>query len=199
MVMSHVSLYEDKAIWIKLEGIEGGNIEIACVDAPNIPIECMHLWHFIMDSLPKRLQEVHLWGGGDFSMIKCCKGKSNDCGWTMNELECYNWNKLLNTLQVQDSFICQCHPRLSWNSGQVGRARRLARLRRFYTSKNQGLDFHLKEHYIHGYPVGCDHSMIPIEVTIRTYGGRNTSFKWTILHLNDEIIDELRMPWDPIC
>ena len=53
LVMAHGVLYEDKVVWIKLEGIEGRNIGIACIYAPNIPTDRRHLWHIMVDSLPK--------------------------------------------------------------------------------------------------------------------------------------------------
>lgn len=43
LVTKHGLLYENKVIWIKVEGIEGGNVGLACVYAPNIPIERRHL------------------------------------------------------------------------------------------------------------------------------------------------------------
>ena len=56
---------KNKVVWIKLEGVEGGNISIACVYAPNIPTERRHLWHIMVDSLPKDCEWIF---GGDFNM-----------------------------------------------------------------------------------------------------------------------------------
>lgn len=53
LVTEHGTLYENRVVWIKLEGIEGCNIGIACVYAPNIPMERRHLWQLMMDFLPK--------------------------------------------------------------------------------------------------------------------------------------------------
>ena len=49
---NHGAYYEDKVVWIKLGGI-GGNIAIAYVCAPHIPTDRRHLWHIMVDSLPK--------------------------------------------------------------------------------------------------------------------------------------------------
>lgn len=42
LVTEHGTLY-DKVVWIKIQGIEGGNIGLACIYAPNIPTECKRL------------------------------------------------------------------------------------------------------------------------------------------------------------
>ena len=59
-------LYDNRVVWIKLEGIEGGNIGFACVYAPNIPTERRHLWHIMVESLPKDCEWIIC---GHFSMI----------------------------------------------------------------------------------------------------------------------------------
>ena len=51
LVTNHGSFYNDRLI--KLEGIEGGNVGIARIYAPNIPTERRHLWHVLMESLPR--------------------------------------------------------------------------------------------------------------------------------------------------
>lgn len=37
LVINHGALYKDIIVWIKLEGIVGGSIGLACIYAPNIP------------------------------------------------------------------------------------------------------------------------------------------------------------------
>lgn len=74
LVIENRALYNNKVVWIKLEGI-GCNIGIACIYAPNIPTERKHLWHLIVDYLPKDCE----WDfGGDFNMIERIHNKSND-------------------------------------------------------------------------------------------------------------------------
>ena len=53
LVTEHGALYDNRVVWIKLEGIEGGSIGLACIYAPNIPTERRHLWHIMVDALPK--------------------------------------------------------------------------------------------------------------------------------------------------
>lgn len=43
IVTMHGKLYKDIVAWIKLAGIQGGNVGIICVYAPNIPMERNHL------------------------------------------------------------------------------------------------------------------------------------------------------------
>lgn len=42
-VTDHGALYDDRVVWIKLEGIEGGNTGLACIYTPNIPTDRRHL------------------------------------------------------------------------------------------------------------------------------------------------------------
>lgn len=42
-----------RVVWIKLDGIEGGNLGIACVYAPNIPSHRNELWQEMAEHLPK--------------------------------------------------------------------------------------------------------------------------------------------------
>lgn len=43
LVTGFGALYENRVFWIKIEGIEGGNIGLACIYAPNIPTDRRHL------------------------------------------------------------------------------------------------------------------------------------------------------------
>lgn len=97
---------------------------------------------------------------------------------------------------MQDSFIYQGGPRFSWDNGQKGSAQRLARPDWFYTSKDHGLDFKLKDYYIHGYSVGSDHSPVQIEINIGKERIKRTTFKWNTSHLSEDFIYELRTRWD---
>ena len=84
LVTKHGTLYDDRVVWIKLEGIEGGNIGIACIYAPNIPTDRRHLWHIMVDALPKDCEWII---GGDFKMTERSQDKSNDYGRGISDLE----------------------------------------------------------------------------------------------------------------
>lgn len=84
LVTSHGTLYDNRVVWIKLEGVEGGNVGIACVYAPNIPTERRHLWHLMTHNLPRDCKWII---GGDFNMIERLGDKSNDCGRAISDLE----------------------------------------------------------------------------------------------------------------
>ena len=79
----------------------------------------------MLDALPKDCEWIM---GGDFNMTEMLHDKSKDCGRSINDLEKFTWNELLTAFQIQDTFIHQGGPRFSWNNGQHGLARRLARL-----------------------------------------------------------------------
>ena len=130
MVKAYGALYDNRVVWIKLEGIEGGNIGLACVYAPNIPTEWRHLWHIMVETLPKDCEWLIC---GDFNMTERAQDKSNDCRCAISDLERLTWNGLLNAFQLHDAYIHQGGPKFSWHNGQKGRDRRLARLDRFYT------------------------------------------------------------------
>lgn len=53
LVITHGTIYEDRVVWIKFEEVEGGNIGIAYIYAPNIPTKDKHCWHLTMDFRPK--------------------------------------------------------------------------------------------------------------------------------------------------
>ena len=100
-VTAHGSLYNHRIIWIKPEGIAGGSIGLACVYAPNILTERRHLWHIMMESLPRDCKWIL---GGDFNMMERQKNKSNDCGREINDLEKLIWKRFLNEIEVLDTF-----------------------------------------------------------------------------------------------
>ena len=43
LVTANGSLYDNKVVWVKLEGVEGGNIRLACIYASNILTDRRHL------------------------------------------------------------------------------------------------------------------------------------------------------------
>ena len=103
---------------------------------------------------------------------------------------------MLNTFQVEDTFIHQGGPRFSWNNEQVGHARRLARLDIFYTPKVSSLGINHKTYFIHGYPVGSNHALVQIELHIENKEIRKSTFKWNVAHLKCEMITKLRDMWE---
>lgn len=54
LVTEHRALYDNKVVWIKMEGVEGKKIRIACVYVPNIPSERRYLWHVITIRKPRQ-------------------------------------------------------------------------------------------------------------------------------------------------
>lgn len=117
LLTDHDALYEDRVVWNKLEGIEGGNISITYIYAPNILTGRRHLWHIMVDALPKDCEWIF---GGDFNMIERPQDKSNDCGRGISDPEIFTWNELLNAFRIKDTFVHQGGPRFSWNNGQSG-------------------------------------------------------------------------------
>ena len=192
LVTAHGALFEDRLVWIKLEGIEGGNIGLTCVYAPNIPTERRNMWHNMIDALPKDCEWLI---GGDFNMTERRQDKSNDCGRAISEVEKVTWNGLLNGFQLNDTFTYQGGPRFSRNNGQLGRARRLARLDRFYTPSSSRLGIKCVEYFIHGYTVGSDHAPVQIGIQVGNNTTRGTGFKWNISHLKGEVTEALEEKW----
>ena len=175
--------------------MERDNIGVACIYAPNIPLERRHLWHIMVDLLPKDCDWIL---GGGFNMTERVQDKSKDCGRAISDLKIFTWGELLNAFQVQDKFVHQGGPRFSWNNGQHGQARRLARLNRFYTPNQSRLEIHHTAYFIHGYSVGSDHSPVQIELNIENGEVRKSTFKWNISHLQGEICDTLSECWNKL-
>lgn len=107
LITLHGALYVDRVIWVKLEGIEGGNIGLACVYAPNIPTERRQMWHITIDSLPTDYEWII---GGNFNMTEWVEDKSNDCGRAISKVKMVTWNGLLNGFQLHDTFVHQWGP-----------------------------------------------------------------------------------------
>lgn len=174
-------MFDDRVVWIKIEGIAGGNLWIACVYAPNIPTEWQHLSHIMNNTLPKDCKWII---AGDINMTKQLSDKPNDCGRNISDLERLCWNNLLNSLHLHDSSIYQGGPKFSWCNGQQGKARRLARLDRFYTPINSGLHILLVSYFIHGYIVSLDFAPVQIELNIGKEEVKKSHFKWNVSHLS---------------
>lgn len=102
MFTMHGALYENRVVWIKLEGIEGENL--GSVYPPNIPMKQKHLWHLMVDTLPRECKWVI---GEDFNVTERPEDKSNDCGREINDLDHFSWNEFLATLQVHNAFKYQ--------------------------------------------------------------------------------------------
>lgn len=189
LVTEHEALYDNKVVWIKLEEVEGGNIGLVCVYAPNIPTKRRHFWHIMVESLPKDCEWII---SGDFNMTERAQDKSNDCGRAISDIERLTWNGLLNAFQLHDTYIYQGGPKFLWNNGQKGRAHRLARLDRFYIPSQSRLGIKHTTYFIHGYAVGSDHSPIQMEIHMGEDGARRSTFKWNISHLKGETLEALR-------
>ena len=67
LVTEHGALYDNQVVWIKMKGVEGGNIGVTYVYMPNIPTDRRHLWYLMMESLPKDCDWIV---GGDFNMTE---------------------------------------------------------------------------------------------------------------------------------
>lgn len=163
IVTEHGALYDNRFVWIKMEGAEGGKIGFACLYAPNIPTKKRHMWHLMVENLPKDCDWII---GGNFNMTEHPEDKFHDCGRRTSGLEKSTRNELLSTLQVKYTFIYQGGPRFTWCNGQKWKARRLAKLDRFYLPASSKIEMKQTFYYIHGYLVESDHSPVQLEVAI---------------------------------
>ena len=161
--------------------------------APNIPMDRGHLWHIMLDALPKDCEWII---GGNFDMTRRPQDKSKDCGRAISDLERFTWNGLLTAFQIHGHFIHQGGPRFSWSNGQRGNARRLARLHRFYMPTHNRLGIHPKAYFIHGCSVGWNHSPVQLEISTKNEDVRNTAFKWNVSYLQGDNIDMIEEKWN---
>lgn len=72
----------------------------------------------------------------------------------------------------------------------------MARLDRFYTPLHSRLGIHQRTYFIHGYPVGSNHSLVQIEISIGSGEERKMLFKWNVSCFPREIIDMLKEQWN---
>ena len=111
-------------------------------------------------------------------MTERAEDKSHNCGRAISGLEKITWNELLSTFKVKDPFIYQGGPRFSRCNGQKDKARRLARLDRFYLPSSGKIGMKLPNYFIYGYSVGSDHYSVQLEVTIGQEAERKSTYKW---------------------
>ena len=142
-----------------------------CTQYPNRE---RHLWHIMVKSLPKDCKWIIY---EDFTMTERAQDKSHDCGRAISDLERLTWNGLLNAFQLHDTYIHQGRSKFFWHKRQKSRARRLARLDRFYTPIHIRLDMKLILYFIHGYSVGSDHSPVQMEICMGEDGAMRSTFK----------------------
>lgn len=193
LVKASGSLMNNRVIWIKLEGVEGGNLGIACVYAPNIASQRNALWLEMATSLPKDCSWVI---GGDFNMTERPEDKSHDCGRNISDAERISWSSFLEALQIHDSFQNQGGIRFSWDNQQEGQERRVARLDRIYTPKNRGDDFKPLSYSISGNSLGSDHALVKVELCIGIEEKRPTVFKWNASYLKDSsLLGRMKEKW----
>ena len=122
--------------------------------------------------------------------------KLHGCGRIISDLERYTWKEFLNSLQVSDIFFQQGRPRFSWDNGQKGVRRRLTRLDRFYTPSQSQLNTRIATYFIHGYSISLDHTLMHLELYIRSGEERKTTFKWNMAHLKRELRGRLEERWN---
>lgn len=133
--------------------------------------------------LPKDCKWV-IWG--DFNMTERSSDKSNACGRAIKFLERFSWNIFLNTFQIQYTFLYQWGPRYSWNNGQLGKTRYLARLDRFYTSLNN---------WGGGVIIALASFTISIRWGLRQQSNQEVSFQKL---LRDDSAQKLKLHWDSL-
>jgi len=127
----------------------------------------------------------------DFNMTEMWEDKSNDCGCGISDFEKLTWNILLNGFQILNIFTYQGGPHFLWNNGQEGKARQLARLDRFYTSKYSRLGIRCLAYFIHGYTIGSDHTPVQLEIDIGEEGVRKSAYKWNLIYFDDKMYNVL--------
>ena len=97
---------------------------------------------------------------------------------------------------MSDKYIHHGGPRFSWDNGQKGVDRRLARLDRLYTLDQSKLNIQIGTYYIHGYSVGSDHSLVHLELHIGSGECKKSAFKWNISHLKGDILAKMEEKWN---
>lgn len=102
LIMTTGTLYDNREVYIKLDGVERENIGLAYIYALNISTGRRHSWYILMDAPPKYcewiIEEI-------FNKTEQLKDKFHDCRSEITGLERGIWKILLNTLRDNDNFI----------------------------------------------------------------------------------------------
>lgn len=156
MITSSGSILENRAHWIILDGLPGGQVGIVNIYAPNDSFSRCNLWDAMIRELPSGCRWIL---GGDFNMVESRNDKTNPCGRMVPATERALFLNLKQHLNIDDNLRSPGSLQYSWDNFRNDGSRVMARLDRFYIFKNgAGMSNRkLSEYLIRGDNAWSDH------------------------------------------
>lgn len=164
-VSSQGTILRNRAFWIRLSGLPGGDLGILNIYAPNDPRERTTLWQELTTSLPTDCRWL---ASGDFNMVENIQDKSSLCSKVMPMNERIVWEAFKASIHLKDTFNRNGRLNFSWDNRRRDGCRILGRLDRHYISSPAGHIPHLqvRNYLIRGDCPASDHLPVSIEVTL---------------------------------
>ena len=153
LVTDQGNILGNKAFWICLQGLPGGDLGILNIYAPNESRARIVLWQ----ELTLRLPTDYKWlVSGDFNMVENAQDKSALCSKTMPQGEKIVSEAFKSSLHLADTFNHNGRLRFSWDNRRRDGGRILGRL---------------DQHYVSSFPPASPrtftHAIISSEVTVQ--------------------------------
>lgn len=194
-VSEHGSILQNRAFWLRLTGLPGGDLGVLNLYAPNNTRDRVVLWQELTTRLPIDCRWLI---SGDFNMTESAQDKSTLCSKLMSQEEKQIWEAFKSSLHLSDTFICLGKLKYSWDNRRRDGCRILGRLDRHYTSSSPGTNLHLptRNYIIRGDCSASDHLPVSIEVTLQDVNQRKSCFKMNTAFLhNPEVLAVVEQIW----
>jgi hypothetical protein len=185
----------NRAQWIRLSGMPGGDIAILNVYVPNLPSECMSLWDELILSL---LQNCRWIIGGDWNMVTEVEDNSNPTGHVASEAEKMEFARLTSHLQVIDFFQRSRPLVYTWDNKRRVGTQTLKRLDRFFCYENPcgPPNSHIKKYYILGDSQLSDHLPVQLQLELQATQLTGSRYKMNGYYLKDKnVVAQLIDTW----
>lgn len=195
LVSSHGSLFRNRASWIRLSGLPGGDLGILNVYAPNDPRDRTALWQELMCRLPSDCRSLV---SGDFNMTEIPTDKSSFCSKVMTQGEKLVWDAFTSHLHLSDTFSHNGKLKYSWDNKRRDGCRILGRLDRHYTSSPSGPypSLTTRNYTIRGDCPASDHLPVTIDIVLQDTVQRRSGYKMNTSYLQHaEVKNEVTRIW----
>ena len=165
LVSSQGSIIHNRAFWVRLSGLPGGDLGILNVYAPNSSKDRLTLWQELVTRLPSACRWLV---NGDFNMTETPQDKSTFCSKVMSQGETLAWKAFKSGLHLSDTFNHNGKLKFSWDNKRRDGCRILGRLDRHYISSPPGPAPQLstRNYIIRGDCPASDHLPVSIEVIL---------------------------------
>ena len=197
LVSDSGSFLRNRAFWVRLKGLPGGDLGILNLYAPNDSQGRIALWHELLEILPSDYRWLV---SGDFNMLESAQDKSTLCSKLMSNCEKLVWEAFKSSFHLSDTFAHTGKLRFTWDNKRRDGSRILGRLDRHYVSSVQGSNLPLptRNYVIKGDCPASDHLPVSIEIVLQATDQRKSCYKMSSLYLHcAEVRDAVKRIWSP--